>query len=58
MDNSCLNENSISLEQKKVLLKSVLDDITFNAIKNNPTEIKEAFDFNLANIIISTRGEF
>jgi hypothetical protein len=39
-------------EQKLTLLKVVLDDETFNLIKDNPKKIDEAFDFNLANIII------
>lgn len=51
-------KQEISLEKKRVMLKMVLDDTTYQAIQNNPKEINEAFAFNLANIIISTRGEF
>ena len=51
-----MNDSTISLEQKKVLLKMVLDDVSFNSLKTE--EINEAFSYNLANIIISTRGEF
>jgi hypothetical protein len=42
---------------KKCLLALVVDDFTFKALKDEK-KINEAFDYNLSNIIIATRGEF
>jgi hypothetical protein len=47
----------LTKEQKIALLKIVLDDTTFKAIQQE-NKINEAFDYNLANIIIATHGEF
>ena len=54
--NCCLN-NKITFQEKLSLLKRVCDDLTLKALKDEK-KINEAFDFNLANIIIATRGEF
>lgn len=52
------NEYKITEQQKLTLLKQVIDDLTFSKIKDNPKEINEAFVCNLANILISSRGNF
>lgn len=44
-------------EMKLCLLKLVVDDLTLKNLTDE-NKINEAFDFNLANIIISTRGQF
>jgi hypothetical protein len=44
-------------EMKLCLLKLVLDDESLKAVKEK-NKIDEAFDFNLANIIIQTGGRF
>jgi hypothetical protein len=57
-ENSCSNEKKpITREMKIVMLKMVLDDTTFK-IYEKENKIDEAFDYNLANIIIATRGQF
>lgn len=57
-ENSCLNKKTtITKEMKIVMLKMVLDDTTFKAYEKE-NKINEAFDYNLANIIIATRGNF
>lgn len=51
-------EKQIFTEDMKLcLLKLVLDDTSFKAVKDE-NKIDEAFDFNLANIIIQTGGKF
>jgi hypothetical protein len=49
--------NKLTTQEKKMLLKQVLDDITFNAL-NTPKKIEDSFIFNVANIIIATKGVF
>jgi hypothetical protein len=52
------NKKIFTEEQKKTLLRLVLDDESFKAIEHKPSKINEAFNCNLANIIIQTQGEF
>lgn len=52
-----VGHNAFSNEMKECLLKLVVDDITFKAIKKEH-KVNEAFDENLSNIIIATRGEY
>jgi len=49
--------NKFSQDEKKVLLQLVFDDATYEALKNSPKKINEAFDINLSNIIIATSGK-
>jgi hypothetical protein len=52
-----IKEEKITLQQKRMLLKIVLDSDSYEAIKNNPKKIKESFIVNLSNILIQTQGE-
>lgn len=51
-----MNNKTLSLEQKKALLKIVVDDITYKALKDK--DIENEFICNLSNILIQTNGEF
>lgn len=57
-DNCCLNAKNISEAEKLVLLKMVLDDDSFQQIKNNHRKVNEAFDINMENILMATQGDF
>jgi len=48
---SCLN-NNLTMREKLVLLRNCLDEVTFNAIRNNRDEINNEFANNQANILI------
>jgi hypothetical protein len=52
--NYCLN-GKITEAQKLVLLKSVLDDDSFQAIKQNREQINREFEVNLPNILVGVK---
>ena len=59
MENQTKNDKQpLNADMKKCLLQLVLDDLSYDAIKNSPKAVEEEFNLNLANIIISTRGQF
>ena len=57
-ENCCSNNKDIKLTEtdKRVLLQLVLDDVTYSKLTKK--DINEAFEVNIANIIIASRGEF